>query len=1062
MSAPIGAAPRLLLSPPGTGKTEYVLAAVRARAARLTEQPVICVPTPIHKQSARQRLGAMGGALGVHVFTFDELWAWILNTQRLPYTEPVDAALFRLMEHTLARLSKDGMLQHFASIAQTPGLAEVMRDLVLELENALIPPDDLLAHWQAEDAPPRLIDIARIYQAWRATLAARGWVDRAGVGWMALDQLRVQHAPLARIHTPFYFDGFDFLTELQVQTIAALATCADAEVIVTLTGNAQQTLAADTSGDTRFHTTRRRLEAALGIQSSALPATRAPDFLPPLLRRLHEEIIAPVEARPAMSNAEASGTPSVETSGQSNAEPLVMLEATQRTSEIRAALRWIKQAIVVQGADPKRCALVMRDVAPYRMTIEQIAHEFGVPIRMQAGTPLREHGLIGWLEMLLQTVRPDEAGDPLLPRGGVVDLWRSPWQKNTRFNAPDAAGDLLDLLARRALVTGGASDWRSALALDAAPVPDSAEDTGATALDGAEVARLAAAFEEWLAVVTPPTSATMRSYVHWLADVVEAVVAQDLSTEGFSTEERNTQHACDNALEALRSHLRALIWTAEALNQGTLAYHEFLFEITRVLDGARYKSPQPLEGVFVGSVVDARGVPFDCLALVGLAEGELPRRMVEDPFLRQADRLVLRRRFPGVQSEPYGIEREYFEETLARPERALLLTRPLLAENGERAEPSPYWLELRTRLALPLRHERAGVLADSMRAASIKELLRAYAAATDAERTSESALRWLAFAHKEDIAEQARAATTLRVRTSGPATLHDGNLSSLHASIAARFPAEYEWSPTAFEAWINCHFFWFAGRLLALEAPSSPEDGVARWQIGQVYHAVLAEWYAPGRKSARTDDALDAVIARHLHTAPAAYGFLDTPAWQIEAREIADNLRATVAVLDTLEGEPVAVEKRFARDTALLLTTDAGTVRVRGYVDRIDRLPSGKYRVIDYKTGKAGYDSSRPLAEGKRLQLALYALAVEQAEGAGSVADGRYFFVHTGEAARWSLASFEGGIDQTYEIARAAVQQAAGGIRAGNFVPMPPDGGCPDYCPAAAWCWHYQPRGYGR
>jgi hypothetical protein len=38
--------------------------------------------------------------------------------------------------------------------------------------------------------------------------------------------------------------------------------------------------------------------------------------------------------------------------------------------------------------------------------------------------------------------------------------------------------------------------------------------------------------------------------------------------------------------------------------------------------------------------------------------------------------------------------------------------------------------------------------------------------------------------------------------------------------------------------------------------------------------------------------------------------------------------------------------------------------------------------------------------------------------------------------------------------------EAIRSTRGGYFVPHPPDAGCPAYCPAASFCWHYR-RGFG-
>jgi len=47
---------------------------------------------------------------------------------------------------------------------------------------------------------------------------------------------------------------------------------------------------------------------------------------------------------------------------------------------------------------------------------------------------------------------------------------------------------------------------------------------------------------------------------------------------------------------------------------------------------------------------------------------------------------------------------------------------------------------------------------------------------------------------------------------------------------------------------------------------------------------------------------------------------------------------------------------------------------------------------------------------------------------------------------------------KTATMALEKAREAVHGVRAGHFVPRPPDDGCPPYCPAAAFCWHCRPR----
>jgi len=80
----------------------------------------------------------------------------------------------------------------------------------------------------------------------------------------------------------------------------------------------------------------------------------------------------------------------------------------------------------------------------------------------------------------------------------------------------------------------------------------------------------------------------------------------------------------------------------------------------------------------------------------------------------------------------------------------------------------------------------------------------------------------------------------------------------------------------------------------------------------------------------------------------------------------------------------LAVERRFS------FGLDTSTLT--GYIDRIDRLPDGRLRLLDYKTSK----NAMTLDDAERdLQLALYALAcreVPELAGLGEVAELVYLY----------------------------------------------------------------------
>ena len=120
----------------------------------------------------------------------------------------------------------------------------------------------------------------------------------------------------------------------------------------------------------------------------------------------------------------------------------------------------------------------------------------------------------------------------------------------------------------------------------------------------------------------------------------------------------------------------------------------------------------------------------------------------------------------------------------------------------------------------------------------------------------------------------------------------------------------------------------------------------------------------------------------------------------------------------------------------------------------------GELRVIDYKSG-GSHLSAQDLIEGRRLQLPIYALAASQALCLGDAAEGFYWKLFQGEPSSLKLSRFQceagSGAQAALTVAANHVEAIVNRICQGTFDPEPPIGGCPSYCPAAAWCWQFLP-----
>ena len=108
-------------------------------------------------------------------------------------------------------------------------------------------------------------------------------------------------------------------------------------------------------------------------------------------------------------------------------------------------------------------------------------------------------------------------------------------------------------------------------------------------------------------------------------------------------------------------------------------YRTFVGELRGASRSLSYAPDDSGAGIFTASVLDARGLSFRAVALLGLAEGEFPQAEREDVLLRETDRAVLRDRGLSIEPQLRGDEVTFFYQAVTRATDRLLLSRPYLA-----------------------------------------------------------------------------------------------------------------------------------------------------------------------------------------------------------------------------------------------------------------------------------------------------------------------------------------------------------------------------------------------
>ncbi|MEP6836155.1 MAG: PD-(D/E)XK nuclease family protein [Gemmatimonas sp.] len=203
-------------------------------------------------------------------------------------------------------------------------------------------------------------------------------------------------------------------------------------------------------------------------------------------------------------------------------------------------------------------------------------------------------------------------------------------------------------------------------------------------------------------------------------------------------------------------------------------------------------------------------------------------------------------------------------------------------------------------------------------------------------------------------------------------------------------------SPSSLESLATCSLRWFYSTALNARPPEEPVFDAMVWlnvlERGSALHLIyerivreqLHEQPPTEARRVATSTIVNDVTDELSRVIPAA-------GRAVRAREIAalDN-DAQLFVNSEHEAymrDPwtvVAIESEFGFGSdghdATLLLDDGTSLRVRGRVDRVDRLSDNTLRLVDYKTGRAfELDTTRGAFDGgRKLQLAVYSPAVSK------------------------------------------------------------------------------------
>lgn len=997
----------ILQAPVGAGKTESALQRlfrVVHDGPRPFARAWVVLATKRQEYNFRERLIAHETSRRVHFniefFNFYELNTRLLRLAGVPPRRINQAARLGLLRVILADLQQQGRLQVYKDIAQLPGFIRVLADFIYELKQNQVPPDTYLQ--VAREGTAKDHELALIYHMYQAVLQQHHLVDREGEGWLALETVAKQPR-LAGDVDLLLVDGYDQFTPVQ------------SELIARLSGRVGQTVVT--------------LTALPGMHELGLRFQQALE----LLREDHERLAVPLQLE-MLDVRSGERHPDLLHLGQTLLRPdapsqpaaggVHLIEAPDPAQEVAAVLREIKRLLLHEGVQADDILVAIRDWGRYYRYFDVYRRLYGLPLALHYSDALLETPATAALLAVLDL----HTGD--FPRRELLDVLRSPYIAAEGLD--DDAVDLLERISMQQQVSGRREDWLEAITRAAEPVTDEDGELIEALLNAEQAEQLRAALAAFFDHVTPPGMAAVDVYVAWLEGLIGPDGISDADDNPDDEDEpppytlnmlaciRQPTAAPEivardlHAMEALKGILQGFLAGQELLRAThglppPLPRETFYADLKSALKSAAVGQRSTVRAghVLATTATDARGLPHRHVFIPGLAEGVFPLRPAEDPLYLDSERerlsgmgVTLRTR--SERMDDPGL----FYELVSLPTETLTLSRTTV-QDGKLWVESHLWRMVRAAFTdLQPLHLRAGEVPPPAAAASVDEALLSLAQGlgqVDAEGERAALYHWLLGQPDQRTRWlrilQARTAEARRL-SSAPHDVYSGLLQNadLRAHAARLLGPSYMWSASRLAEYGACGFRFFARRLLHLEALEEPDDEMDQLQLGSLNHAILEETYhrvqaagleiAP-HNSERALEMLHEVAAEKFLAAPAEFGFRETARWPYQARLLLERLAGLVArdfagegPLSKLAEGPrhiYRLEAPFGTDSGpelrIDLGPDVGTIRARGYIDRIDR--AGETLLLaDYKTGTTKI-REQDMAEGRNFQMILYLAAAQ-------------------------------------------------------------------------------------
>jgi ATP-dependent helicase/DNAse subunit B len=527
--------------------------------------------------------------------------------------------------------------------------------------------------------------------------------------------------------------------------------------------------------------------------------------------------------------------------------------------------------------------------------------------------------------------------------------------------------------------------------------------------------------------------------------------------------------------EASRLDLRAIAAATEVLDQ--LEAWQKLDEpvdeldVIAALERVEVSPGQAGEAgrVAVLDLLRARTRSFECVLVLGLEEGSLPRRGRPSPFLDDDRRRELDARLE--RPDQASRDRYLFYTACTRAVSRLVLVREAAGDDGTPNQASPFWDEV-AGLFAPEEVARA------TRRRALSELTWALDDAPTERERLRSLVRLSVTADDRAVADALAGANGWTRRLRRARAAFDRPTRLRNPVVLGELVARATFGATELERFVDCSSAWLFERVVDPKSIDAEADALLR---GKLAHQTLYAFYSGLPKELGVERVGESNL-------PAALAFLGRclddafesgvrlELGEVDAAELREGLRRDLErfVCDEARSPLALVPRRFevgfgtdrsAPELQRGLALGDG-LYASGKIDRIDVDPfSARGIVVDYKSGKGSF-SARQIDGERRLQVPLYLLVLRDLVGIEPLG-GVYRALSGARAARGilrvdsreDLPGFKPNdyLDDDAFVAqlgtaRERALEAAQRIRRGDVAHDPRGGECPAWCDVWPMC----------